>query len=205
MPAPQGKYWMLTIPAHEYIPYLPNEVEYTKGQLEKGSSDGYLHWQLLISFKKKVVLSKVRAIYGPFHAELTRSAAADSYVFKDETRVSNTQFELGSKALKRNCAKDWDEIYSSAKHGKFDNIPKDVLIRSYSSIKKIYVDNVIPVAQEKEVFVFWGRTGTGKSKRAWEEATMQAYPKSPTSIWWCGYQGHENVVIDEFRGILIFL
>jgi len=56
------------------------------------------------------------------------------------------------------------------------------------------------VAQEKEVYVFWGRTGTGKSKRAWEEASLSAYPKSPTSIWWCGYQGHENVVIDEFRG-----
>jgi hypothetical protein len=56
------------------------------------------------------------------------------------------------------------------------------------------------VAQEKEVYVFWGRTGTGKSKRAWEEATLSAYPKGPTSIWWCGYQGQEHVVIDEFRG-----
>jgi len=60
------------------------------------------------------------------------------------------------------------------------------------------------VAQEKEVYVYWGRTGTGKSRRAWEEATFSAYPKGPTSIWWCGYQGQEHVVIDEFRGTKIF-
>ena len=56
-------------------------------------------------------------------------------------------------------------IRESAKNGKFEEIPKDVLIRSYSSIKKIHVDNILPVAQEKEVFVFWGRTGSGKSRR----------------------------------------
>lgn len=200
MPAAQGKYWMLTIPVHAYTPFLPEEVEYTKGQVEKGTENGFLHWQLIVSFKKKVVLSRVRAVYGPYHAELTRSAAADEYVFKEDTRVDGTQFELGVKVLKRNCPKDWDQIYASAKCGDFENIPKDVLIRSYSSLKKIHVDNICPVAQEKEVYVFWGRTGSGKSKRAWEEASLSAYPKSPTSIWWCGYQGHENVVIDEFRG-----
>lgn len=56
------------------------------------------------------------------------------------------------------------------------------------------------MAQEKEVYVFWGRTGTGKSQRAWQEASLEAYPKGPTSIWWDGYQGQEHVVIDEFRG-----
>lgn len=165
MPAPQGKYWLLTIPVHGYTPFLPQEVEYTKGQIEKGDATGYLHWQLLVSFKKKIVLSKVRAVYGDVHAELTRSAAADAYCFKEDTRVEGTQFELGVKVLKRNSPKDWDAIYDNAKSGKFDNIPKDVLIRSYSSLKKIYVDNIVPVAQEKEVYVFWGRTGSGKSRR----------------------------------------
>lgn len=56
------------------------------------------------------------------------------------------------------------------------------------------------MAEEKSTVVFWGPTGTGKSRRAWEEATFDAYPKGPTNIWWCGYRGQENVVIDEFRG-----
>lgn len=49
-------------------------------------------------------------------------------------------------------------------------------------------------------YVYWGPTGTGKSKRAWEESGLGAYGKDPRSKFWCGYQGQENVVIDEFRG-----
>lgn len=29
---------------------------------------------------------------------------------------------------------------------------------------------------------------------------MEAYAKDPRSKWWCGYQGQEHVIIDEFRG-----
>lgn len=57
-----------------------------------------------------------------------------------------------------------------------------------------------PAAIEREVFCYWGDAGTGKSRRAWEEAGLDAYPKCPRSKFWCGYRSHEHVVIDEFRG-----
>jgi len=50
--------------------------------------------------------------------------------------------------------------------------------------------------------VFWGDTETGKSRRAWGEAGLHAYSKDPRTKWWCGYQGQEHVVIDEFRGTI---
>jgi hypothetical protein len=53
---------------------------------------------------------------------------------------------------------------------------------------------------EREVKCYWGSTGTGKSRRAWSEATFEAYPKDPRSKFWDGYRGEENVVVDEFRG-----
>lgn len=53
---------------------------------------------------------------------------------------------------------------------------------------------------ERTISVFWGRTGTGKSKRAWEEAGLDAYPKDPRTKFWDGYRSHRFVVIDEFRG-----
>lgn len=53
---------------------------------------------------------------------------------------------------------------------------------------------------ERTVHVFWGDTGTGKSRRAWDEAGLSAYPKSPSTKFWDGYQDQGNVVIDEFRG-----
>lgn len=53
---------------------------------------------------------------------------------------------------------------------------------------------------ERSVNVFWGRTGLGKSRRAWAEAGLDAYPKDPRSKFWDGYCGQKHVVIDEFRG-----
>lgn len=53
---------------------------------------------------------------------------------------------------------------------------------------------------EREVVVYWGVTGSGKSHRAWQEAGLDAYPKTPTTKFWDGYQGQKHVVIDEFRG-----
>lgn len=200
MPAIQARYWILTIPVHEFIPYLPGCCDYIIGQIEKGNQDGYLHWQIVVYFKVKVSLKKVREVFGSFHCEPTKSKAANDYCNKDDTGIQGTRFELGRKSIKRANSDDWERVLTHAKGGEFNLIPADILIRNYNSLKRIHVDNVKPVAQEKEVFVFWGRTGSGKSKLAWEEASLQAYPKSPTSIWWCGYQQHENVVIDEFRG-----
>jgi len=59
---------------------------------------------------------------------------------------------------------------------------------------------MVAPAVEREIYCFWGRTRTGKSRRAWEEAGIDAYPKGPTSIYWDGYDGQKHVVMDEFRG-----
>jgi len=73
---------------------------------------------------------------------------------------------------------------------------------NFRSLRAIASDHYRPIGIEKTVNVFFGRTGTGKSRRAWEEAGVLAYPKDPRSKWWDGYKGEEAVVIDEFRGTL---
>jgi len=57
-------------------------------------------------------------------------------------------------------------------------------------------------ALERTIVVYWGKTGVGKSRRSWDEATLSAYPKDPNTKFWDGYQGQDNVVIDEFRGTI---
>lgn len=201
MPCPQARYWLLTIPYENFTPYLPPHVSYIKGQLERGSTTSYLHWQLIVYYPEKHTLAYVKKIFGSnIHAEATKSAAAEQYVWKEDTRVEGTQFELGKKSMKRNCSKDWDLIVSHARSGAFDEIPGDVLIHCYANIKRIRVDALKPDSCPKEVFVFWGVSGTGKSKKAWEEGTLDAFPKDPNTKFWDGYSGQPNVIIDEFRG-----
>lgn len=203
MPSPQARYYILTIPYHEFTPFLPPNVKYIKGQLERGSDTNYLHWQLIIHFSDKKTLQYVKRIFGDgIHAEATKSKAAEDYVWKDESAVEGTRFVLGSPSLKRNSQKDWDLIVKSAREGNFDAIPGDVLVHCYGNLKKIRVDSLVPDAVEKEVFVYWGATGAGKSRKAWDEATFAAFPKDPNTKFWDGYSGQENVVIDEFRGTI---
>nr|WAE42552.1 MAG: replication associated protein [Cressdnaviricota sp.] len=200
-----GRYWIGTIPeANGISPCigpLPNWINYVRGQLETGSTTGYRHWQLIVSTSQPVRFSKLASYYSG-HWELTRSKSAEQYVWKDDTSVEGTRFELGTKPLNRNEAKDWGQIKGYAVAGNLDSIPPDVFIRCYNQLSRISADFSRPTPIEREVFVFWGPTGTGKSRRAWDEAGVDAYPKDPCTKWWCGYRGHQTVVIDEFRGLI---
>lgn len=71
---------------------------------------------------------------------------------------------------------------------------------SYRTLRAIVSDYARPTPIVRRVYVFYGTTGTGKSRKAWEEAGMEAYPKDPRTKFWTGYQGQKHVVIDEFRG-----
>lgn len=198
----QGVYWLLTVPEDDYTPNpdLPERVAYLKGQLEQGNTTGYRHWQILVVLRRKGSLSTIKDLFGNgIHAELSRSSAANDYVWKEDTRIGE-QFEYGTLPFKRNDSKDWDQIWDLAKKGDLDGIPADVRIQCYRTLRTIRSDYAVPEAMVRRCIVFCGRTGTGKSRRAWEEASLSAYPKDPRTKFWDGYRDQEHVVIDEFRG-----
>jgi len=204
-----AQWWMCTVPDmdNEWKPYLPEGIDYMIGQQEVGKElseehpEGYRHWQLVFHTCKKSRLSAVLPLFPEGrNIQATRSKAAIDYVWKEDTRVEGSSFELGVKPFKRNSAKDYDAILSNAKVGNIDAIPSDVLLRCYSTIRKIEKDYMKPEPMQRKVIVYVGKTGVGKSKTAWENAGWDAYPKDPNTKFWDGYNGQENVVIDEFRG-----
>lgn len=195
----QGTHWLATIPHNGFTPWLPPGVSYIKGQLEEGEG-GFLHWQVVVYFSGKKSLRQCRELFGPFHFEITRSAAAEDYVWKEETRVDGTQFELGSKPIRRDKAADWEQVWDAAKRGEFECVPADIRIRSFFALRAIRAEYMVPIGEQRKAYVFWGATGTGKSRKAWRDAGDLAYPKDPRSKFWDGYGGQRNVVCDEFRG-----
>lgn len=197
----QGIFWLLTIPHHEFTPYHPPGTSWIKGQLECGTTSAFVHWQIIVAFTTKKSLAGVTSIFGNgIHAELSRSSAANAYIEKVDTRVDGTQFEFGTKPICRNSKPDWENVWNAAKNGAMEQIPPSIRIQSYRAIRSIASDYSKPVAIERVCHVFWGRTGTGKSRRAWDEAGFDSYAKDPRTKFWCGYNGEAHVVIDEFRG-----
>lgn len=55
-----------------------------------------------------------------------------------------------------------------------------------------------------KIEIFWGPSGTGKTRRAVTEnpdAYILSKPRGgKDSVWWQGYEGQETVIIDEFYG-----
>lgn len=196
----QGIYWLATIPHHGFTPWLPDGFCFIRGQLELGAARDYLHWQILVIARRKCSARYMQECFGPWHFELTRSKAADDYVWKEDTRVDGTQFELGQRPHSRSAPRDWDKVWDDAVSGQFMSIPADIRVRCYSTIKRIHENHLRPVGIERTCYVFWGPTHTGKSHRAALEAGEDYYPKDPNSKFWCSYRGEEHVVINEFRG-----
>jgi len=196
----QGVFWLLTIPESMFEPKLPSGCAWIKGQKEEGGTTGYRHWQVIVALQKKGSIAAIKSIFGNCHGELSRSEAANEYVWKEDTRVEGTCFEFGAKPIRRNSRVDWDSVWESAKSGNLCEIPANVRVVSYRTLRAIGSDFSKAQPMERTCYVFWGKTGTGKSRRAWDEAGMEAYSKDPRTKFWDGYQSEQNVVIDEFRG-----
>lgn len=198
-----GRYWLLTLPEDAWNPpnELPDQLAYLRGQLECGDTTGYRHWQVLAGFKRTTRLAGVKRLFGGrCHAELGRSNAAREYVWKEDTRVAGTQFELGSFAIRRNNSTDWAAVKRAAIAGAWSDIPDDILLRHANSLVRVHSLLARPTTRTTSASVFWGTSGAGKSYRARSEAGDDAYFKVPSTKWWDGYQGQINVVIDEFSG-----
>ena len=202
MPARQFKWFLCTIPARVWNspPDLPPWASYIKGQKEVGES-GYEHWQLVIYFSRKVTLTAAkRNLPQESYLEPSRSSAALAYVWKDDTSVAGTRFEFGQLPVRRNESKDWERVWDLARNGDFSEIPAEIRVVHYRTLRVIRSDFATPPPLERRVVVYWGPTGTGKSRRAWDEAGLAAYPKCPRTKFWDGYQGQDAIVLDEFRG-----
>ena len=200
----KASWWLATAPWHLFVPWLPPGITYIKGQLETGEG-GFRHWQFVIN-TKQCRLSKLKTIFGDgIHFEPSKSAAANEYVHKEETSVAGTRFELGQLPFKRNSATDWQRIRELAMEGNLQHIdiPGDVFVKYYHSLRSIAKDSAKPVPRgPQEVNVYWGKAGSGKTRKVFDEVGEVYYIKTPTTKWFDGYRGEETIIIDEFRGVI---
>ncbi|AXR86430.1 replicase [Bamboo rat circovirus] len=74
--------------------------------------------------------------------------------------------------------------------------------RGLSQLLLMHPDMATPRNFKTEVFVYCGSPGCGKSRLVMERAP-EAYWK-PRGKWWDGYDGHADVVLDDFYGWLPF-
>lgn len=161
------------------------------------------HLQGYVIFRSMKRLSAVRKILPKAHWEVAKSGTEENIAYC--SKEDPAPFESGTRPVSKKAQGEmekarWKEIISHAKAGTLEDHDPKVYFTHFNTALKLQAQFEKPIAITRQVKVFYGATGTGKSHDAWLEAGPDAYVKDPRSKFWYGYHGQENVIIDEFRG-----
>jgi len=165
---------------------------------EVGES-GTPHLQGYIVFSTEKSLKQVRQLCPRSHWEGARGSALDSYTYcsKEGDFEERGTRPMSSKEKGLSEIARWDLARSKAKEGKLDEIPSDIYLRYYRTLKEVAKDHMVTPADAEDLTGVWihGPAGCGKSRKARVDYPL-AYLKM-CNKWWDGYQGEDHVIIDD--------
>jgi len=172
---------------------------------EVGAS-GTPHLQGFVQFFSQTSASHARRILGVprlwMEAKAPNSTprqAAD-YAKKDGDFIEIGEINVSNQGNRSDLAKIKEEIDNGATMENLweDHFSSMVQYRrgfaEYSSLVRRRLPRPIP-----KVFVFWGPSGTGKTRRAWEFEPQSTWTY-PGGGWFDGYSGQRVALFDEFEG-----
>lgn len=74
--------------------------------------------------------------------------------------------------------------------------------KTYSQVLKVKFDlthSIQPRFQPSLVYWFYGETGTGKSRTAYDMINKDSFYSKNSTKWWDGYIGQDDVIIDDIN------
>lgn len=91
----------------------------------------------------------------------------------------------------------WENAWDAAKEGRIDDVPADIRVRQYSTLRRIerdFMPDMERLGGPCGLWI-WGLAGCGKT-RAVLDQIPNAFPK-PRNQWWDGYQREPVVLVDD--------
>lgn len=187
--------------------HFDDNVKYAVWQLEKAAT-GKLHIQAYLKFVKPIRISGIQKILPGVHCEMAKGTDEQciKYCSKEDSKVTGPFFhgECDSQGKRR----DLDELADLLHSGKTTDEIAEQQTASYIRYHK-GIQATHQALQRKKaktfrqvsVTVYWGETGTGKTRRCHEEAPGLFTPDlAGNTLWWDGYMGEDTVLFDDFYG-----
>lgn len=195
----QGKYWCFTNYELE-IDYSKWGASYVIWGTEICPKTEKVHHQGYVEFKSNQRFTAMKKRGEKIHWELRKGSQEDAIKYCEKDGKFE---EIGNPAeIKQGKRNDIEEVKNLVRNGKGMSDIVEVA-NSYQSLK--FAENMIKYKEckrnwETEVYWYYGKTGTGKTKLAFEEAGDKVWVSGKNLKWWDGYDAHENVIFDDFRG-----
>lgn len=206
-----SKYWTFTInsPTESDEEVLQTiDVRFIIWQYEQTTN---LHIQGYVQLNRAVTLKTVKKkINERAHFEIAKGTAEQNieYCTKLETRVRPGGRR--GEPIGQGQRRDIEAFVKLVRDTTTDNqlieqhpLPFLKYCRAIDRIRNAYIT---PRDWEMQNVVYWGQSGTGKTRRAHQEAGADCYfvskGDSNQHTWFDGYMGQNSVILDDFYGWL---
>lgn len=163
------------------------------------------HLQGYCEFKNPVEFSTAKRILGGDETHLaSRYKESTALKASDYCKKDGDFVEFGTISKPSGKRTDLDNAVEDLEHGftiKETALNNPVVyIKYHRGLEKFRSLFIEPRERAPEVIVLFGSTGTGKSKRARELVSDYWVWTPQRGEWFDGYDGHHNVIFEEFRG-----
>lgn len=198
--------------SHRRVVPEESTVRFAIWQLEVCATTGRRHYQGYVEFNNSMRVSAVKALLGgTVHLEKRRGSReqAIEYCRKDDTKIAGP-WTIGD-----------EDCVQPGKRTDLDNIGREILDgANLSSIVEKYpgtyikyrrgiealvfrsaADQCRSAFRELRVMVYYGDAGAGKTRKAIEECGADYFILDQSErVWFDGYEGQKNLIIDDFYG-----
>lgn len=187
----------------ELLEKIKPHARYVIFQKEKCPTTDKEHYQGYIALLKASRMSALKTIISPkAHFEKCNGTEEDNvnYCSKEDSRVAGpwSYGRLANPGTRNDINECKELLKNGASMREISEKFNYQCIRLAEKYKE-YHDSSDDIRQVK-VLWFWGGTGLGKTRVAIEMSRPDYWISGKNLKWWNGYDGHENVIIDDFRG-----
>lgn len=175
-----------------------------------------LHWQGYYECTKRLGKAGHQKNLGApgCHIEMCNGTPEQNIIYctKSNSKIEGTEFKYGNPAKQDQGARNdlidlKNTIDSGATLKEISQKHFEEFLRYNKGIKEYMLLNQPKRTWKTELNVFVGPAGCGKNKYVYDTFPMDTICKvscTQTGMWWDSYDGHENVILDEFHGQLPF-
>jgi len=177
-------------------------------QTETAPSTGHVHIQGYIEFRKTMSMDLVKKYLGnDVHVEIARGNSSQNFEYCTKPGGKNQRI-YGNWTRKQGKRSDLDSAKeailagSSEKTVSMDHF--NAWCKYYKAFDRFRLLHCRPVWRDLEVTVIFGNAGVGKSRKVYDEHGDKVYRiLSYDPLWFDGYDQHEVLLLDDYRGGLL--